>query len=39
MKCRPTRYDGTPDAETEVLLDVTIAPGGMLMADGKPFTP
>jgi N-acetylmuramoyl-L-alanine amidase len=34
MKYRPSKFDGTPDAETAALLDVVTSPGGLLIADG-----
>jgi N-acetylmuramoyl-L-alanine amidase len=43
MKYRPSRYDGTPDAETAALLSVVTAPGGLLIraSDGtwRPYAP
>ena len=37
MKYRPARYDGSPDAETAVLLEICTQPGGwrLMGSDGR----
>jgi hypothetical protein len=34
MKYRPSRFDGTPDAESAALLETVTSPGGLLIVTG-----